>query len=314
MTIHNLARDLRDRFGADRVHVDVPLAPLTTFKVGGPADLLLHLRSVEEAANALSMAARAGAPVRVIGGGSNLLVGDGGVRGLVIRLDLATIEPRSAYQVRAGAGATINGLVRWMVGRGLAGLEAWAGTPGTVGGAVYGNAHFGGHNVGEVVEEVGLLSPSGEFRAVPRAAMEFAYDSSRLQRTGEIVVWADFAAGPGEVAVLRAKARASLAHRKQTQPLASQSAGCVFQNPDPDRDGLPPGIPASAGALIDGAGLKGRRHGGAVISSLHANFIVNTGTATAADILALMTLARDAVRERFGVVLRDEIARIGEPC
>lgn len=308
------ARDLRDRFGADCVQTDVSLAPFTTFKVGGPADILIRLRAVEDLARVVSMAADAGVPVCVIGGGSNLLVSDSGVRGVVIRPELTTIERRSASHVRAGAGVTINGLVRWLVGRGLAGLEAWAGTPGTVGGAIHGNAHYGGHTISELVDGVGLLSPTGEVQAVPRSAMEFAYDASRLQRTGEIAVWADFAVGPGEPRALRTVARASLAHRKQTQPLASQSAGCVFQNPNPEKDRLPEGMPASAGALVDRAGLKGRRVGGAVISSLHANFIVNTGQATAADIVALMTLARDTVRDRFGVELRDEIARVGDPC
>jgi UDP-N-acetylmuramate dehydrogenase len=141
--------------------------------------------------------------------------------------------------------------------------------------------------------------------------MEFAYDTSRLQRTRELLVWAEFHVATGIPESLRNVARASLAHRKRTQPLDVPSAGCIFQNPNPRRDAVPVGIPPSAGALIDRAGLKGHRIGGAVISPAHANFILNDAQASAADIVALMELARRTVRERFGVELRDEVVRIG---
>jgi UDP-N-acetylmuramate dehydrogenase len=307
-----LGRGLVERFGADRVCLAAPLAPLTTFKVGGPADILVAVDSVDDLSRVVAMASAVRAPVWVIGGGSNLLVSDAGVRGVVVRVEMTRIEQVSKRRIRAGAGATINGLVRWTVGRGLAALEAWAGTPGTVGGAISGNAHYGGRNIGELVHEVGLVGPTGACVTAPREAMAFAYDTSRVRKTREIVAWAEFEVRPGETDALRAVARQSLAHRKRTQPLASQSAGCVFQNPDPVRDGLPDDVPASAGALIDRAGLKGRRVGGAMISLLHGNFIVNVGGATAADIVALMTLARQTVRDRFGVALEDEIARLGE--
>jgi UDP-N-acetylmuramate dehydrogenase len=206
---------------------------------------------------------------------------------------------------------TINGLVRWTIGRGLAGLEAWAGTPGTVGGAIFGNAHWRRRNIGDVVRQVLVASPDEGLVSRPAAEMEFGYDRSRLQRTGEVLVSADFQVTPGDPAALRATARQSLKYRKDTQPLASPSAGCIFQNPDPDRDAVPAGIPPSAGALIDRAGLKGHRVGGARISEAHANFIVNDGGATASDIRALAEIARKAVRDRFGVELRDEIVWLG---
>jgi UDP-N-acetylmuramate dehydrogenase len=322
MDIGVLSRDLVERFGADRVRLGEPLAPRTTFKVGGPADILIGVDSVEDLSRVVAMATAASAPVSVIGGGSNLLVSDAGVRGVVVRVEMTRIEQIEQIdqatagagpgRIRAGAGVTVNGLVRWTIGRGLAALEAWAGTPGTVGGAISGNAHYGGRNIGELVYEVGLVGPAGGCVAVPREAMGFAYDTSRVRETREIVAWADFGVQPGDAAALRAMARQSLAHRKRTQPLASQSAGCVFQNPDRVTDHVPDDIPASAGALIDRAGLKGRRIGGAMISVLHANFIVNVGGATAADIVALMTLARGTVRDRFGVSLKDEVVRLGE--
>jgi UDP-N-acetylmuramate dehydrogenase len=141
--------------------------------------------------------------------------------------------------------------------------------------------------------------------------MEFGYDASRLQRTREVLVSACFRLGRGEPDTLRAVARASLAYRKRTQPLETPSAGCIFQNPAPD-DPVPDGIPRSAGALVDRAGMKGARVGAAVVSPVHANFIVNEGGASAADILALAERCRAAVRERYGVLLRDEIVRLGD--
>lgn len=307
-----LVLTLRQRLGEDRVRRDVPLAPLTTFKVGGPADLVVDVASLDELTFVLQAASAASVPIHVIGGGSNLLVADHGVRGVVLRVRLTEITRVANDRVRAGAGVTINGLVRWTVGRGLAGLEAWAGTPGTVGGAICGNAHYGGRNISGLVHAVGLVGSDGSVTTAPREEMGFAYDTSRAQRSGEVIVWAEFGVSSGDADALRATARASLAHRKFTQPLASQSAGCVFQNPDPARDRVPAGIPASAGALVDRAGLKGHRIGGAVISDLHANFVVNAGGATAADIAALLAVARDTVKAKFGVDLRDEIVRLGE--
>jgi len=304
-------RELTALFG-DRVRQGAPLAPLTTFKVGGAADWLIDARSEDELRAALAIAEGAGQPVTILGGGSNVLVSDAGVRGLVIRVRPMEISQPAPERVRADAGLTINGLVRWTIGRGIAGLEAWAGTPGTVGGAIYGNAHFGGRNIGDLVAAVRVISPRGEAQTVPAGEMEFGYDTSRLQRTREILLWAEFLAGAGDPEALRAVARASLAHRKKTQPLDTPSAGCIFQNPDPARDRVPDGIPPSAGALVDRAGLKGSRLGAAKVSETHGNFIVNEGGASAADIRALIERCKSAVREQFGVALREEIVYLGE--
>ena len=298
--------------GPARVRAQAELAPFTTFRVGGPADYFVEAQSVTELHALLAAAHAAGVPVTPLGGGSNVLIADEGIRGVVVRLRLMEISQPNPAVVRAGAGVTMNGLVRWTIGRGLAGLEAWAGTPGTVGGAIYGNAHYGGRNIGDMVTSVRLMTRTGVATDVAADAMEFAYDTSRLQRTRELLVWAEFRVTAGEPDALRAVARASLAHRKRTQPLDVPSAGCVFQNPDPARDRVPEGIPPSAGALIDRAGLKGHRIGGAMISSAHGNFIVNDGRATAADIRNLIETARRTVKDRFGVELRDEVVRIGE--
>lgn len=309
----DLLAALAQRFGADRVLRNVSLAPMTTFRVGGPAEVLIETRSGDEIVDAVKIAAAAGATVTVLGGGSNVLVADGGIRGLVIRLKGGDVSSVGDRLVRADAAVTINGLVRWTINRGLAGLEAWAGTPGTVGGAIYGNAHWKKTNIGDLVESVRLVTPEGGLLQAPADRMEFDYDYSRLKRTGEIVLWAAFRVTPGaDPAALRAVARESLAFRKRTQPLESPSAGCIFMNPDPARDRIPEGIPPSAGALVDRAGLKGAAHHGARVSPTHANFIINDGTATAADIHDLVEQCRSAVKDRFGVTLQNEIIYLGD--
>jgi UDP-N-acetylmuramate dehydrogenase len=302
---------LQAAFG-DRVHANAPLAPLTTFRVGGPADWLLEPRSSDEIVAALKLAHGADVAVTLLGGGSNVLVSDAGIRGLVIRPRGGEVRDVDEHHVRADAAVTINGLVRWTILRGRAGLEAWAGTPGTVGGAMFGNAHFSGRLIGEFVSSVQLATKNAEVSDVPAISMAFGYDRSRLQTTGEALLSATFRVSDGDPAELRAVARQSLAYRKRTQPLDSPSAGCVFQNPEQGRDVVPDGIPWSAGALVDRAGLKNGVVGGARVSPTHGNFIVNEGHATARDIRALIERCRDAVRERFGVELREEIVFLGE--
>lgn len=304
---------LEQAFGAGRVRREVLLAPLTTFKVGGPAELFIETRNEQEMVEALKIARAAGVKVTVLGGGSNVLISDRGVRGLVIRPKGGTVTPVGDQLVRADAAVTINGLVRWTINRGYAGLEAWAGTPGTVGGAIYGNAHWKSTNIGDLVESVRLARPDGTLLQVPADRMEFDYDYSRLKHTGEVVLWAAFRVTPGgDANVLRAVARESLAFRKRTQPLESPSAGCIFMNPDRARDRVPDGIPPSAGALVDRAGLKGVAMNGAQVSPTHANFIINDGSASASDIRALIERCRSAVQDQFGVSLRNEIIYLGD--
>src|SRR5207247_2507282 len=221
---------LRAAFG-DRVQQDVPLAPLTTFRVGGPADWLIETRGSGEIVTALTLAHRAQVPVTVLGGGSNVLVSDSGVRGLVVRPRAGEIRQVDDRHVRADAAISINGLVRWTINHRRAGLEAWAGTPGTVGGGIFGNAHFGGRLIGDLVTEVRLAARDGTMSDVPGAAMAFGYDRSRLQRTGEVLLSAVFAVSAGDPAALRSTARESLAYRKRTQPLETPRARCVFRNP-----------------------------------------------------------------------------------
>jgi UDP-N-acetylmuramate dehydrogenase len=312
VAVGDVASRLTKAFGAEHVRANAPLAPLTTFKVGGSADWLVDVHGGEALRAAVAIAADAALPLTVLGGGSNVLVSDAGVRGLVVRVRGGDVRALDTSVIRADAGVTINGLVRWTVNRGIAGLEAWAGTPGTVGGAIYGNAHFQGRLISELVVNVTLVSARGVLEDVPAARMEFGYDFSRLHRTREVIVSADFRVAAGDPTALRATARASLTFRKRTQPLESASAGCIFQNPDPTRDRVPAGIPASAGALVDRAGLKGAREGAACVSTTHANFIVNEGGARARDIRTLIDRCKSEVLAQFGVALREEIVCLGE--
>jgi len=308
--VTTVVRRLREEFGG-RLRAGVALAPLTTFKVGGPADWFLDVRKGSELRTAVVLAREAGIPVTILGGGSNVLIADQGVRGLVLRVHGGEVVRLSDTKIRADAGVTINGLVRWALTRRLGGIEAWAGTPGTVGGAVFGNAHFKGRLISELLECVTLVTTAGAIADVPADDMEFGYDYSRLHHTREAVVSADFRVADGDQIALRRVARESLAFRKRTQPLESASAGCIFQNPTPARDRVPEGIPLSAGALVDRAGLKGRSEGHARVSTTHGNFIVNEGGATAGDIRSLIERCKREVRDRFGVELREEIVLIG---
>ena len=309
----DFASVLEHAFGRDRITRDAPLAAFTTFKVGGPADFLIETQNSDEIIKAVKLAHAAGVAVTMLGGGSNVLIADRGVRGLVIRTRGGDVAPIDDTLIRADAAVTINGLVRWTINRGYAGLEAWAGTPGTVGGAIYGNAHWKKINIGDLIESVRLLKPDGTLLQAPADRMEFEYDYSRLKHTGEIALWAAFRVTPGrDPAALRLVARESLAFRKRTQPLESPSAGCIFMNPDPRRDKVPEGIPPSAGALVDRAGLKGASLGGARVSPTHANFIINEGSASADEIHRLVEQCRTAVKDQFGVALRNEIICLGE--
>jgi UDP-N-acetylmuramate dehydrogenase len=309
---NDIERELTAAVPATRAVRNAILAPFTTFKVGGPADWFVQAQSADEVKAVLAIARHHDLRVVVLGGGSNVLIADGGIRGLVVRMHSGTVTQLADDRIRADAGVTINGLVRWTINHGVSGVEIWAGTPGTVGGAIHGNAHFQGRLIGELVLDVEVAGAAdGKVSRHPADRMEFGYDRSRLQHTSEIALSADFRVGRGDPSVLRMTARESLAYRKRTQPLESPSAGCIFQNPIRGIDSVPEGIPLSAGALVDRAGLKGVREGGARVSPTHGNFIVNDGTATADDVRRLIERCRTGVRAAFGVELRDEIVYLG---
>ena len=299
-----------------------PLAPLTTLGVGGRADWFVEARTEAAVVSALAAARSAGLPVTVLGGGSNVLVSDAGVRGLVLRVRGGSARRMDAGAVRVDAGMTVNALVRWTIQRGLGGLESWAGTPGAVGGAIHGNAHFGGREIGERVSGLRAVDSAGNVIERDAAALDFGPGGRALRNGalragmpagGELVlISADFRVHSSDPAVLRQRARASLAFRKRTQPLGVPSAGCAFRNPDPASASLPPDLPCAAGALLDRAGLKGASVGGARVSEVHANFLTAAAGTRARDVHRLIGVCREAVAAAFGVELVPELMLLGD--
>ena len=312
MTPDELFRILRPTLAAERLHQLVPLAPLTTFKIGGPADVLYDATSADDLASAITIARKVGTPFFVLGLGANVLVGDRGFRGLVIRNTAVQLEFPSADAVHAESGLVMSELIRITVARGLSGLEHYVGIPSTVGGAVWQNLHFLSPAparektlfIADVVESVELLTATGERVTVDREAMRFGYDTSRLHGSGEVALAVSFRLTPEDPATLQRIMQENLSWRGSRHPWLEHhpSAGSIFQKIE--------GV--GAGRLIEQCGLKGHRIGNAQISHIHANIIVNLGGATAADVRALITLAQQSVRERFGHHLEPEIGFVGD--
>jgi len=313
----------------ERLRRDEPLSRHTTFRIGGAADLFLAVQTEEQLIAAVRWARERGPPYVVLGGGSNVLVADEGVRGLVIANRTSGRQPKQAVSYQPSANGhrpsqvlhlascvPLGRFARYAIHRGLGGLEWAVGIPGTVGGAIVGNAGAHGGCVADSLVAVQVLDASGEVRALAAAELGFGYRSSLLKRRatkdeerGEdiqdrrqaIILSAEFALQAGDRQELEARATEYLAQRRRMQP-KGLSAGSVFRNPSGD----------TAGRLIEAAGLKGTRCGGAQISEKHANFIINCDGATAADVLALMGLARQRVFGHCGVALEPEIVFVGD--
>ncbi|MCW2278858.1 UDP-N-acetylmuramate dehydrogenase [Heliophilum fasciatum] len=280
-----------------------PLAGHTTWRIGGPADLYVLPLDRQDLVLIVQNCLRCGVPWTVLGAGSNVLIADQGIRGVVIGLaDGFRYKQRSGYQVTAGAAVGLPGLARWTVWQGLAGLEFAAGIPASLGGAVMMNAGAHGAAVGERVLAVELVNEHGAIETVAAEELQFTYRHSRLQKRRCIVTEVQLQLTDGVVADMEAAMAKALARRRATQPLEWPNAGSVFLNPPGD----------SAGRLIEAAGLKGYRIGGAEVSNRHANFIVNAGGATATDVLALIALIQQRVLAASGVELCTEIQLVGD--
>lgn len=306
----------------------VPLAPFTTFKIGGPADFFYEARSVDELSDAIIKARGLEVPVTIIGGGSNMLIGDGGIRGLVIKNNTGAItirgmkgtfergETKGSVFVEADSGVVFNKIVRFTVEEGLGGLEAHLGLPGTVGGAIFMNSKWTKPEsyVGDAVYQVTILTPQNEIKVVDRSYLRFAYDTSIIQKTRDIVLRVVFALTPEDKDALWKIANQSISYRRESQPQGVKSPGCTFRNISSSQavTAATPNHTTSAGFLLDHAGLKGKSVGDAQISPIHANFIINNGNARASDVVTLIELARSKVKEQFGVELQEEIVRLGE--
>ncbi len=304
---------LARRLHGERIERDVPLAPYTTFKIGGPADWLYRARTPDELAEAVSAAREMEVPYFLLGMGANILVGDRGFRGLVIKNEVEEIEFLDETRVRAGSGARVyHDLIQATVSRGLGGLHHYVGIPSTVGGAVWQNLHFLSPPperertmfIEEVVEGARILTEEGEVREVDREYFRFGYDYSILHDRRDVVLEVTFRLEPQPRETLRDVIRENLQWRDDRHPdlWLYPSAGSVFQKIE--------GV--GAGRLIDQCGLKGHVLGNAQIFHKHANIMVNLGGATAADVRALIELAQGTVARELGYELRTEIGMIGE--
>jgi UDP-N-acetylmuramate dehydrogenase len=294
---------LREAFGK-RLQENVSLAPYTSARIGGPADALVTVSSADELADTVLRLWQIDVPWVILGGGSNVLVSDRGVRGVVVlnKAKDVSFDMGSKPKVRAEAGVIFANLARRTASRGMSGLEWAAAVPGTVGGAVYGNAGaFGGDMAGSLILTE-LLTDTGR-EIWPVEKMEYVYRSSVLKRKSLnfVVLWADLRLEHSSKEDVSAKIAQFSGRRKDSQPPGA-SMGSMFKNPPGD----------FAGRLIEAAGLKGTRIGNAEISPVHANFFINHGQTKAEDVRALANLARESVSEKFGIQLELEIEFVGE--
>ncbi|MBI4318329.1 MAG: UDP-N-acetylmuramate dehydrogenase [Chloroflexi bacterium] len=308
-TSHQALIELRQRLGADRVRVSQPLAPFTTYRIGGPADLFYQAKTTGELAKAIELANELGVPYFLLGLGANILVGDGGIRGLVIKNESRRVDFLGAHVAAAESGAVMSHLIEATEERGLSGLEHFAGIPSTVGGALWQNLHFLAPDrvttvfIEECLRGAQVLTEAGDIVEVDKDYFQFGYDASILHHRRDVVLKATFELTPRSKEAVRDVIGANLKWRAEKHPDLTQfpSAGSVFRK----IEGL------GAGRLIDQCGLKGTVVGRAQIAEKHANFIVNLGGATADDVLQLIRLCQYKVRERFSVELTPEISLVG---
>ena len=301
----NIKAWLEKAFG-ERVRFDEPMSRHTSFRIGGPADALVFPETGEELVLLVRTAAEAGVPWIVIGGGTNLLVKDQGIRGIVITTARQKMETRMVpaderkVRVHASGGTKLSTVCRFARSNRLSGMNFALGIPGTVGGAIAMNAGTAGGSIQDVLLAVEYITSDGSLKTARKADFRFAYRSFAIAEAGErpVIVEAVFGLVPGDPAVIEAEAEEALARRAMTQPSGAGNAGCFFRNPSPQEP---------AGKLIDQAGLKGYRIGGAVVSPKHANYIVNSGSATAEDVLALSRMIQDTVFRKFQVRLEPEV-------
>ncbi|MEP7345512.1 MAG: UDP-N-acetylmuramate dehydrogenase [Gemmatimonadaceae bacterium] len=310
--IHSFEKEVREHLLSEQLRANEMLAPYTTFRIGGPADLVYDATSADDLANVILLARKVEVPYFVLGLGANILVGDLGFRGVVIRNCARTFNLAGDGTLRAESGAVMRDLIFATVRAGWSGLEHYIGIPSTVGGAVWQNLHFLAPAperertmfIAEVVETCELLTQEGERRVVDRAYMRFGYDTSVLHERLDVALAVTLRLTRGDSGTMHRILQENLAWRGSRHPWLEfhPSAGSIFKKIE--------GV--GAGRLIDQCGLKGFRVGDAQISFIHANIVVNLGDATAADVRAVISHAQHAVRERFSQELTPEIGFVGE--
>ena len=292
-------RKIADLLPEIEVRFSEPMALHTSFRIGGPAEVMVFPKTTEELRKVLKVSALLDIKPAILGAGTNVLAPDAGMNGIVICLRncLDGMEQVGEYTIRVMAGVTMTRAAVFAANLGLSGLEFAHGIPGTVGGGVYMNAGAYGGEICQVCHRVEVMDLQGNLRQLTGAEMGFAYRHSVLEETGEIVVSADFCLSPAEPEAIKAKMKELMGKRSASQPLDLPSAGSAFKRP----------VGGYAAALIDQTGLKGYTVGGAAISTKHAGFAVNVGDATAADVQALLTQVSDLVFEKFGIRLEPEV-------
>jgi UDP-N-acetylmuramate dehydrogenase len=288
------------------VYLDEPMARHTSYRIGGPADLFVECATVHDLTQTFAVLTDAGLPWVIVGKGSNLLVSDAGFRGTVITLGQqfkSMVLPDTdtdTVRLVAGGGVLLSNLVQSSFKNSLAGFEFAVGIPGTLGGALFMNAGSAQEWIGAKVATLTVLRPGEGLVRYHGNELPWAYRNAGLSST-EVIVECELNATRGNTIHIRARMEAALNRRKKTQPLNKPSAGSVFRNPEK----------AAAGALIEAVGLKGYMVGGAQVSERHANFIINNGTATAADVVAIIMEIRRRVKDEYGTELQPEIRFIG---
>lgn len=298
---------LQREFGGENVLTDESLAAYTTYRIGGPADVLLTVHTHAALGKLQQLLAEREMPVTILGGGSNILVQDGGVRGIVLKLgsefDYIEVESDETHDtVKIGAATTLAKLVKTAKERGWKNVSPIAGTPGSIGGGLKMNAGDRSVWLGDFVVSVKVVNKDGSEQTLAREKIDYDYRQSKFP-VGSVIVGGTLKFERGDPAVVRSEIEAHIQKRKEAQPLNQPNGGSVFRNPEG----------AFAGELIERAGLKGVRLHKAQISDKHANFIVNLGNATARDVLALIRLAKQKVLEETGIKLEEELRIVGEP-
>lgn len=284
------------------IQENIPLAPFTTFKIGGPANYFLRAKTVAELVQALKEAETNKIPVFILGGGSNVLVNDKGFNGLVIKIEIGGVEVTDNL-VKAGAGLPLSAVIRTAVSKNLAGLEFATGVPASVGGAVWANLGCRGSQIANVLQECTVTDRQGKIQTFSNAQCHYQYRDSIFKHEPLVILDATFNLLSGDAAMLR-RLMVELSNlKKKEQNVGEETAGCTFRNPE--------GGDYSAAYYVDQLGLKGYRIGDAMVSTTHANFILNVGQATADHVVQLVSYIKQQVRDKYGVQLMEEIEYIG---
>ena len=299
----NFEKKLLKMIDKEKILFDEPMKKHTTFRIGGPADYFIVPTEIEEIRAVVSLCEEMGMPYYVIGNGSNLLVADKGFRGVILQIYKAMNQVKiEGNVITAQAGASLAQIAKEALEHALTGFEFAAGIPGTLGGAVRMNAGAYGGEIKDILMKATVLTKEGEVVELSKEELEFGYRTSIIERTGQIVLKAEIELSPGKREEIKAVMDDLRKKRVSKQPLEFPSAGSTFKRPEGH----------FAGKLIQDAGLKGFRIGGAQVSEKHSGFVINTGNATASDVVELMRQVNEKVTDMFGVSLEPEVRRIGE--